>query len=40
MKIEEAFPLLLDLYNIEFGILKNHSNLEKPIDISPNLVQT
>ncbi|WP_300393818.1 hypothetical protein [uncultured Psychrobacter sp.] len=34
MKIEEAFPLLLDLYNIEFGILKNHSKLEKPIDLS------
>lgn len=34
MKIEEAFPLLPSLYNVKFGILKNHPNLAVPIDLT------
>ena len=34
MKIEEAFPILPNLYNVKFGILKNHPNLKEPIDLT------
>lgn len=34
MRIEETFPLLPSLYNVKFGILKNHPNLKDPIDLA------